>query len=56
MSKIGTDINYDIALVGNVFSCQFCGHPLLMFGCNNSECENHYKKNISLERESEGTE
>lgn len=51
VKKISTDINYDSAILRNVFKCRLCGSPLLMFGCNNKDCENNYEKNILEEKE-----
>lgn len=51
IKKISADINYDSAILAHVFKCKLCGSPLLMFGCNNKDCENYHEKNILREKE-----
>ena len=51
IKKISADINYDSAILAHVFKCRLCGSPLLMFGCNNKDCENFHEKNIFKETE-----
>ncbi|KKL68217.1 hypothetical protein LCGC14_2127210 [marine sediment metagenome] len=50
VSTIGTDINYDRAILASVFKCSICGKELLMFGCPDSECENYYKNSVGWNR------
>lgn len=50
-NKISNDINYDSAILAHVFKCKLCGSPLLMFGCNNKDCDNFHEKNILKEKE-----
>lgn len=41
MTKKSQDIGYSAAILGRIFRCPVCGHKLLMFGCNNKDCENY---------------
>ena len=41
-----TTVIYDKALLDSIFKCNICGRPLLMFGCDNPECNNYWEKNI----------
>ena len=52
MTKISQDIGYigagGKAILDSVFKCS-CGSRLLMFGCENENCDNFYLKKIKQE-------
>lgn len=35
-------------ILESIFKCRICRFPLLMFGCNNKDCENYWEKRIYL--------
>ena len=47
-TAIAADINYSRSILDKVFRCK-CGHPLLMFGCDNPDCDNFWRKRIKKE-------
>jgi hypothetical protein len=49
LTRIVTDINYDRIFLDRVFKCQLCHAPLLMFGCENPDCDNYNSKRIMEE-------
>lgn len=44
--KISADITYKRELLDYYNRCRECRSPLLMFGCDNPNCENHNLKNL----------
>jgi hypothetical protein len=39
-------LNVQYTNFGNAFNCKLCEYPLLMFGCDNSTCDNYYVKRL----------
>jgi len=46
MTKISTDICYLKPILNYIFKCKTCGSQLLMFGCENVNCENLQYNNL----------
>lgn len=44
----GISVQYQCrSILESVFKCNLCGCPLLMFGCDNPQCNNFWKKNLN---------
>lgn len=37
---------YSTDLLKSIFKCNKCGNPLLMFGCDNPNCNNYWEKQL----------
>jgi hypothetical protein len=52
--QISQDIGYlglgGKALLDSVFKCQKCSSRLLMFGCDNEQCENSQTNNLKNDK------
>lgn len=45
--------SYQCGMLNHYFRCSLCGRPLLMFGCDNPNCKNYYKKRLEREKNDE---